>query len=95
MRQSSERFMDEMLKDNAAPKQEQSIEEIIDQKLEQAMSKLTEQLQKVTEPKSSEQKETTEPKSSEQNNIIKEDSENEQEGIGAGSKEGASEEANS
>lgn len=83
MRQSSERFMDEMLKDNAAPKQEQSIEEIIDQKLEQAMSKLTEQLQKVTEPKSSEQ------------NIIKEDSEDEQEGNGAGSKEGASEEADS
>lgn len=84
MRQSSERFMDEMLKDNAAPEQEQSIEEIIDQKLEQAMSKLTEQLQKVTEPKSSEQ-----------NNIIKEDSENEQEGNGAGSEEGASEEADS
>lgn len=84
MRQSSERFMDEMLKDNAAPKQEQSIEEIIDQKLEQAMSKLTEQLQKVTEPKSPEQ-----------NNIIKEDSENEQEGNGAGSEEGASEEADS
>lgn len=85
MRQSSERFMDEMLKDNAAPKQEQSIEEIIDQKLEQAMSKLTEQLQKVTEPKSSEQN----------NNIIKEDSENEQEGNGAGSEEGASKEADS
>ena len=85
MRQSSERFMDEMLKDNAAPKQEQSIEEIIDQKLEQAMSKLTEQLQKVTEPKSSEQN----------NNIIKEDSKNEQEGNGAGSKEGASQEADS
>lgn len=83
MRQSSERFMDEMLKDNAAPEQEQSIEEIIDQKLEQAMSKLTEQLQKVTEPKSSEQN----------NNIIKEDSENEQEGNGAGSEEGASQEA--
>ena len=83
MRQSSERFMDEMLKDNAAPKQEQSIEEIIDQKLEQAMSKLTEQLQKVTEPKSSEQN----------NNIIKEDLEDEQEGNGAGSKEGASKEA--
>lgn len=83
MRQSSERFMDEMLKDNAAPKQEQSIEEIIDQKLEQAMSKLTEQLQKVTEPKSSEQ------------NIIKEDSEDEQEGNGAGSEEGASEETDS
>lgn len=66
MRQSSERFMDEMLKDNAAPNQEQSIEEIIDQKLEQAMSKLTEQLQKVTEPKSSEQ-----------NNNLKEDSEDE------------------
>ena len=82
MRQSSERFMDEMLKDNAAPKQEQSIEEIIDQKLEQAMSKLTEQLQKVTEPKSSEQN----------NNIITEDSENEQEGNGAGSEEGASKE---
>lgn len=85
MRQSSERFMDEMLKDNAAPKQEQSIEEIIDQKLEQAMSKLTEQLQKVTEPKSPEQN----------NNIIKEDSENEQEGSGAGSEEGATEETNS
>lgn len=85
MRQSSERFMDEMLKDNAAPKQEQSIEEIIDQKLEQAMSKLTEQLQKVTEPKSPEQN----------NNIIKEDSENEQEGNGAGSEEGASKEADS
>ena len=84
MRQSSERFMDEMLKDNAAPKQEQSIEEIIDQKLERAMSKLTEQLTKVTEPKSSEQ-----------NNIIKEDSEDEHEGNGAGSEEGASEEADS
>lgn len=84
MRQSSERFMDEMLKDNAAPKQEQSIEEIIDQKLEQAMSKLTEQLQKVTEPKNSEQ-----------NNIIKEDSEDGQEGNGAGSEEGASQEADS
>ena len=84
MRQSSERFMDEMLKDNAAPKQEQSIEEIIDQKLEQAMSKLTEQLQKVTEPKSSAQ-----------NNIIKEDSEDEQEGNGAGSEEGASQEGDS
>ena len=83
MRQSSERFMDEMLKDNAAPKQERSIEEIIDQKLEQAMSKLTEQLQKVTEPKSSEQ-----------NNILNmEDSEDEQEGNGAGSEEGTSEEA--
>ena len=85
MRQSSERFMNEMLKDNAAPKQEQSIEEIIDQKLEQAMSKLTEQLQKVTEPKSSEQN----------NNIIKEDSENEQEGIGAGSEEGTTQEIDS
>lgn len=85
MRQSSERFMDEMLKDNAAPKQEQSIEEIIDQKLEQAMSKLTEQLQKVTEPKSSEQN----------NNIIKEDSENEQEGNGAGSEEGTTQEIDS
>lgn len=84
MRQSSEKFMDEMLKDNAAPKQEQNIEEIIDQKLEQAMSKLTEQLQKVTEPKSSEQ-----------NNIIKEDSEDGQEGNGAGSEEGASEEDDS
>lgn len=85
MRQSSERFMDEMLKGNAAPKQEQSIEEIIDQKLEQAMSKLTEQLQKVTEPKSSEQN----------NNIIKEDSENEQEGNGAGSEEGTTQEIDS
>ena len=84
MRQSSERFMDERLKDNDAPNQEQSIEEIIDQKLEQAMSKLTEQLQKVTEPKSSEQ-----------NNIIKEDSEDEQEGNGAGSEEGASQEGDS
>ena len=85
MRQSSERFMDEMLKDNAAPKQEQSIEEIIDQKLEQAMSKLTEQLTKVTEPKSSEQN----------NNIIKEDSENEQKGNGAGSEEGTTQEIDS
>lgn len=83
MRQSSERFMDEMLKDNTAPKQEQSIEEIIDQKLEQAMSKLTEQLTKVTEPKSSEQN----------NNIIKEDNEDVKEGNGAGSEEGASQEA--
>lgn len=85
MRQSSERFMDEMLKDNAAPKQEQSIEEIIDQKLEQAMSKLTEQLTKVTEPKSSEQN----------NNIIKEDLKNEQEGNGAGSEEGTTQEIDS
>lgn len=83
MRQSSERFMDEMLKDNAAPKEGQSIEEIIDQKLEQAMSKLTEQLTKVTEPKS---------EGPENNNLNKEDNEHVKEGNGAGSEEGASEE---
>ena len=86
MRQSSEGFMDEMLKDNATSMQEQSIEEIIDQKLEQAMSKLTEQLQKVTEPKSA---------GPENNNSNKEDLEDEQEGNGAGCEEGASEEADS
>lgn len=84
MRQSSEKFMDELLKDNASPDQGSSIEEIIDTKLAAAMEKFTEQLSKVVEPSTNENK-------------IKEDNEDgsNEEGSRAGDEEGASEEADS
>lgn len=82
MRQSSEKFMDELLKDNAAPDQGKNIEEIIDAKLAAAMEKFTEQLSKVVEPST--------------NNNIKEDNEDgNEEGDGAGDQEGADEEVDS
>lgn len=84
MRQSSEKFMDELLKDNTSPDQGTNIEEIIDAKLAAAMEKFTEQLSKVVEPSTKE-------------NNIKEDNEdgNDEEGSGAGDEEGANEEADS
>lgn len=84
MRQSSEKFMDELLKDNASPDQGSNIEEIIDAKLAAAMEKFTEQLSKVVEPSTKE-------------NNIKEDNEdgNDEEGSGSGDQEGASEEVDS
>lgn len=84
MRQSSEKFMDELLKENTSPDQGTNIEEIIDAKLAAAMEKFTEQLSKVVEPSTKE-------------NNIKEDNEdgNNEEGDGAGDEEGADEEADS
>ena len=83
MRQSSEKFMDELLKENASPDQGSNIEEIIDAKLAAAMEKFTEQLSKVVEPSTNENK-------------IKEDNEDgNEEGDGAGDEEGANEEADS
>lgn len=83
MRQSSEKFMDELLKDNASPDQGTNIEEIIDAKLAAAMEKFTEQLSKVVEPSTKE-------------NNMKEDNENgNEEGNGAGDQEGADEEVDS
>lgn len=84
MRQSSEKFMDELLKDNASTDHGSNIEEIIDAKLAAAMEKFTEQLSKVVEPSTKE-------------NNIKEDNEdgNVEEGDGAGDEEGANEEADS
>ena len=81
MRQSSEKFMDELLKENTTPDQGKNIEEIIDAKLAAAMEKFTEQLSKVVEPSTKE-------------NEIKEDNENgnDEEGDGAGDEEGADEE---
>lgn len=84
MRQSSEKFMDELLKDNTSPDQGSNIEEIIDAKLAAAMEKFTEQLSKVVEP------------STKENNNIKEDNEDgNEEGDGAGDEEGADEEVDS
>lgn len=82
MRQSSEKFMDELLKENTSPDQGTNIEEIIDAKLAAAMEKFTEQLSKVVEPSTKEN--------------IKEDNENgnNEEGSGAGDQEGADEEVN-
>lgn len=84
MRQSSEKFMDELLKDNTSPDQGTNIEEIIDAKLAAAMEKFTEQLSKVVEP------------STKENNIKEDvnDGSNE-EGSGAGDEEGADEEVDS
>lgn len=84
MRQSSEKFMDELLKDNASPDQGSNIEEIIDAKLAAAMDKFTEQLSKVVEP------------STKENNIKEDENDgNDKEGDGAGDEEGADEEADS
>lgn len=84
MRQSSEKFMDELLKENTSPDQGSNIEEIIDAKLAAAMEKFTEQLSKVVEPSTKE-------------NNIKEDVNdgNDEEGDGAGDEEGTDEEADS
>ena len=84
MRQSSEKFMDELLKDNASSDQGKNIEELIDAKLAAAMEKFTEQLSKVVEPSTKE-------------NNIKEDNEdgNDEEGDGSGDQEGTDEEADS
>jgi len=84
VRQSSEKFMDELLKENTSPDQGSNIEEIIDAKLAAAMEKFTEQLSKVVEPSTKE-------------NNIKEDVNdgNDEEGDGAGDEEGTDEEADS
>lgn len=83
MRQSSEKFMDELLKDNTSPDQGSNIEEIIDAKLAAAMEKFTEQLSKVVEP------------STKENNIKEDNEDGNEEGDGAGDEEGADEEADS
>lgn len=83
MRQSSEKFMDELLKDNTSPDQGSNIEEIIDAKLAAAMEKFTEQLSKVVEP------------STKENNIKEDNEDGNEEGDGAGDQEGADEEVDS
>lgn len=83
MRQSSEKFMDELLKDNTSPDQGSNIEEIIDAKLAAAMEKFTEQLSKVVEP------------STKENNIKEDNEDGNEEGNGAGSEEGTDEEDDS
>lgn len=76
MRQSSESFMDEMLKDNtpAAPQKDLSeqISEMIDQKMEKAFSKFQEQMQQVNPP-DDEKVET--PKETEDEKVIPESKE--------------------
>lgn len=68
MRQTSEQFMDEMLKDNSSAQASQGsdlaeqIAKTIDEKLEKAMSKFTEQFAKVSEPTDTEKVETPEKK---------------------------------
>ena len=74
MRQSSEKFMDALLQENAPPTPNnipdisQQIAEAIDRKMEQAMAKYNEEIAKINLPS----KEMEEPN----NNIIKEDLEN-------------------
>ena len=68
MRQTSEQFMDEMLKDNSPTPSGQGtdlaeqIAKTIDEKLEKAMSKFTEQFAKVSEPTEPAEVETPEKK---------------------------------
>ena len=68
MRQTSEQFMDEMLKDNTPTPAGQGsdladqIAKTIDEKLEKAMSKFTEQFAKVSEPTEPAEVETPEKK---------------------------------
>ena len=54
MRQSSERFMDELLKDNAKPSESPDISkrigDILDKKIEQAMERFNEEISKVNKP---------------------------------------------
>lgn len=83
MRQSSEKFMDELLKENTSPDQGKNIEELIDAKLAAAMEKFTEQLSKVVEP------------STKENNIKEDNEDGNEEGDGAGDEEGTDEEADS
>lgn len=84
MKQSSTAFMDEMLKDNvsseAPPKDiNEQIGEMIDKRLEQAMSKFTEELSKINNPVQQEEKKVE----ANENNNGKGDNEDEE-----GSKEG-------
>lgn len=68
MRQTSEQFMDEMLRDNSSTPAGQDsdlaeqIAKTIDEKLEKAMSKFTEQFAKVSEPTEPAEVETPEKK---------------------------------
>lgn len=68
MRQTSEQFMDEMLKDNTPTPSGQGsdladqIAKTIDEKLEKAMAKFTEQFAKVSEPTEHAEVETPEKK---------------------------------
>lgn len=68
MRQTSEQFMDEMLKDNSSMQSNQGsdlaeqIAKTIDEKLEKAMSKFTEQIAKISEPTEPAEVETPEKK---------------------------------
>jgi len=54
VRQSSERFMDELLKDNAKPSESPDISkrigDILDKKIEQAMERFNEEISKVNKP---------------------------------------------
>ena len=68
MRQTSEQFMDELLKDNSPTPAGQGsdladqIAKTIDEKLEKAMAKFTEQFAKVSEPTEPAEVETPEKK---------------------------------
>lgn len=68
MRQTSEQFMDEMLKDNSSMQSNQGsdlaeqIAKTIDEKLEKAMAKFTEQFAKISEPTEPAEVETPEKK---------------------------------
>lgn len=56
MRQTSEHFMDEMLKDNAKPSSQgdigERIAEMIDKKMSEAMSKFQNEIEKINPPES-------------------------------------------
>lgn len=70
MRQSSESFMNELLKDNAKPSESPDISkqigDILDKKLEQAMERFNEEVSKVNKP-ITETKEVTENEEVENN----------------------------
>ena len=87
MKQSSTAFMDEMLKDNVSRETSQKdineqIGEMIDKRLNQAMSKFTEELAKVNNP--AQQEKLAQQEETKVNEERKEVNENEE----AGSKEG-------
>lgn len=80
MKQSSTAFMDEMLKDNVSRETSpndinEQIGEMIDKRLEQAMSKFTEELSKVNNPAMQE-----ETKVNEERKEVNEDEEGSKEG---------------
>ena len=83
MRQTSEQFMDEMLKDNTPMQSCQGIDladqiaKTIDEKLEKAMSKFTEQFAKVSEPTEPAEVETPEKKPEITNENLEENDEKE------------------